>query len=159
MPIARISNALRRFFANPTLQGLAVNQAPAGAIGDAPVTISLSQLNGLYEQIQHAHERARQLENELVQTRMADPTKRTHALNLLARNMLHIVRFAIANLPPSEIPKWPHEAVAAVAGGLKHLVDFNEDDQVLAAELALFVKDIHEGEVTRAEKRLRARDR
>lgn len=128
-------------------------QTPTANISEAPVTITVGQLNEMQAQIRAGHERASQLAKELMQTQAADPTGRVQGLTALARALLTVVRFAIANLPPSEIPKWPYGSVEEVSKLMPQLADFSDDDQILVQELALLVADIKEHERLRALKR------
>jgi hypothetical protein len=157
MLINQIQTILRRLLADPGPKGSSTPRvsgaAPATVIGESPVTLSLSQLDDMRAQIRQGHARVAELEAQLAGMKGVDPAGRVMALNGLARVMLTIVRFAIANLPPSEIPKWPRDAVAAMAVGLRYLPDFNVDDEVLLAELRLFMAEIEEHEIDRARKR------
>jgi hypothetical protein len=149
--IRQLINNVRRVLADPGPKGSStVSQAPPAIMSEAPVTISIAQLDELRAQIRQGHARVAQLEAELVAAKQRDPTGSVTHLETLARNLLVIARFAIANLPPSEIPKWPFAAVEAVAGHLKHLPGFNEDDQVLITELGFLVSEIKEHELDRA---------
>lgn len=120
------------------------------SLGEAPITISLAQVDELRAQVRQAYARVRELEIELADAKRTDPTKRIEGLERLARTMLSIVRFAIANLPPSEVPNWPQADVATMLALLIHLPGFNEDDEVLVNELRLFIADITEHEIVRA---------
>lgn len=130
-----------------------VAQAPGTSLSDAPVTITVSQLNDLQAQVKQAQEQNVRLEQHLAEVKALDPTGRVANLQALAHAELEVVRFAIANLPPSEIPKWPYEAVDRIGKLLHALPDFNADAEVLVEELKLFVADIKEHELARARKR------
>ena len=152
----KIIAAVRRLLADSKLQPLpqhAINQTAAMALGDAPITISLAQLDELRTQLRTAREQSVQLELQLTQARATDPAGRVEGLRVLIREMLTIVRYAVANLPPSENPKWPWGAVRRMAVYLAYLPDFNADDRVLVTELELFVADIQEHDIARARKR------
>lgn len=129
-----------------------VSQAPGDIIGDSPVTIRLSQLDEMRAQVRAANERAADLEDELTRERVKDPTGRVEGLSVLARDLITIARFAIANLPPIEIRKWPWMVVETVANGLHHLPDYSDDDSVLKGELMAFAADIREHELDRSRK-------
>lgn len=128
--------------------------APGATLGDSPVTLTLSQLNELQASLVTAETAVTRLEGELAQARAADPTGRIGRLTTLVRDgLLPIVRFAVANLPPMEIPKWPWRAVLVAATSLDGMPDFSQDDDVLANELALFAQDVQQHELLRARKR------
>jgi hypothetical protein len=129
-----------------------VSQAPGDIIGDAPVTIRLSQLDDMRAQVRMANEHASKLEGELAQARTLDPTGRVENLTELARDLITIARFAVANLPPIEIRKWPWAALEMVANGLQHLPDYSDDDSVLKGELMAFAADVREHELDRSRK-------
>lgn len=128
-------------------------QTPPTTIGDAPVTISLSQLNDLQSQLRQAQTRSHTLEQDLAAAKALDPTGRVGKLQELARAALEVVRFAIANLPPSEIPKWPYGEVQQIADLLPDLPSFGQDDEILVTELQAFVEEITTQELLRARKR------
>lgn len=132
-----------------------VEHGVSAAIGDAPITITLSQLDAMRADIRVANERAAKFEQDLVNARSADPSHRIGALTRTIREgCLPVVRFALANLPPSEIPKWPVDAVKVLAAHLAVLPDATEDDRVLSIELEAFAGDIEEHNFSRAVSRL-----
>jgi hypothetical protein len=115
--------------------------------------ITLAQFNELQSGIQAAQARAASLEAQLQTAYTTDPEGRIEALRDLARDMMQIVRFALANLPPIEIPKWPYEAVARVAEHWSCVPDFTHDDEVLITELRAFAEDVRTRELERARER------
>lgn len=150
----RIIDAARGFIGpQPPASVTTVAQAPAMSLGEAPITISLAQVDELRAQVRQAHARVHELEIELANAKRTDPSGRIHDLEVLASSMMSIVRFAIANLPPSEIANWPVDAIRSMAHYLKALPTFGEDDRVFANELNLFAKDIAEHETARARRR------
>lgn len=122
-------------------------------MGEAPITISLAQVDELRAQVRGAYARVHELEIELANAKRADPSGRIHDLEVLACSMMPIVRFAIANLPPSEIANWPADAIRDMAYYLGALPVFGEDERVFVNELNLFTKDITEHETARARRR------
>lgn len=126
------------------LKGIAVSQSPGDLVGDAPITVSLAQIDALRNQIKQAQQEAADLRVALEAAKRGDPNGDTAKLERLSRAMLEIVRFAVANLPPSDIPKWPRDSVQFVADHLSALPEFSVDDETLVAELKLFVTEIEE---------------
>lgn len=156
---AKASSVFKQIITNVRRLAVVPDQRPVAQtpsttmIGDAPITISLAQLDEMRAELRASNERHSTLLKELAEARSADPTGRIDKLQELARNLLTIARYAFANLPPSENPKWPTVAVVGVINRLPHLPDFTLDDQVLISEMRLFVRDIEEHEIRRARKR------
>lgn len=157
--LARVTRSIRQVLDTIQARDTAAStprpaaQTPASLLGEAPITISLAQFDGMRGELQRAREQVADLERQLVDARSADPQGRIGELRLLVRSLLVIVRYAFANLPPSENPKWPAKAIEDVVARLPFMPDFNEDDRVLQQEMRFFVKDIEEHEIDRARKR------
>lgn len=138
----------------PAAEPSIVNHAPAPSLGDAPMTITLGQFRDLEGRATAAEARAATLEADLATARTEDRTGRVALMLAFIRGgLLPIVRFGIANLPPSEIPKWPFKAVEIAALGLPSLPDFSADDEIFVKELEAFANDIQEHELDRGRKR------
>lgn len=113
------------------------------------VTLTGEEFDALRNARRVAEERAAQLERELVEARKQDPNGRIEHLTKLARDMLTIVRFGIANMPPETVRGWPIDALVAVAAGLEHLPDYTADDRELALFMQHFAAEAHEIEAYR----------
>ena len=144
-----VAARLRQLLADPGPKGptVSVNQTPGDLVGDAPITVSLAQIDALRNQIKQAQQEAADLRTTLEAVKRGDPAGDVSKLERLSRAMLVIVRFALANLPPSDIPKWPRDSVRFIADHLAVLPEFSVDDETLVAELKLFVREIEEHEM------------
>lgn len=72
----------------------------------------------------------------------ADVTGTITRLNRLVRETFTVVRFAVSNLPPETIRRWPSEALRMIAGMIPLLPDHTVDDDSFANELRVFAGEI-----------------
>jgi hypothetical protein len=92
----------------------------------------------------HAENVAAELRNELVVARATDPSGRIMQLTTLARAMLDVAKFAVANLPPETTVGWPTARLLAVTQLLQHLPDFDVNDEELVVELQAFIREVQQ---------------
>ena len=117
-------------------------------------TLNDEEYQKLLEDRRCAEVRASELEAEIKRVREEDPANRVEPLRVLARHMLTIVRFAVANLPPVEIRGWPTKDLFAIADRLATLPDYNvSDDAVLMNELRAFADECESYALSRASER------
>lgn len=106
-----------------------------------------------YEALKNARTKAENdladLQRQLEEARMADPTGKLVDLNKFARDCLTIARFAVANLPPETIRGWPYEALREVSKNIHALPDFSTNDRDMALDLLAFAKDAEDLELRR----------
>jgi hypothetical protein len=106
------------------------------------VSMSLEDFKAMEAREQGAYAELDKVRAELLAAKLSDPSNTIKSLVPLCREMLIIVRFAMANLPPMEIRGWPFEAVQSVANRLACMPDNIPDDVTIARELTLFAADV-----------------
>jgi len=117
-------------------------------------TLDNDEYNSLISGREAAEREANNLKIELARVRNEDPANRIAPLNELARSMLEIVRFAVANLNPESTRSWPAKALERVATLMPAMTDFTSaDDGVLAHEFRAFAGDCREYAQRREEAR------
>ncbi len=97
-----------------------------------------------------ALDRCAELERDLVAAKRADP--RVRDLEALARDLITVMRFAVANLPPETTRNWPRTELTMIATHLQALPSYGSDDETLAIELRAFVDSCIDADRKRAEK-------
>lgn len=130
--------------------------APAAAnIAGATISLSYAQVRELESAVEDAQRQTKDLQRQLAEAKALDPTGLVVDLRDLAREQIKVMQFAIANLPPSDVPKWPFAALERIALLMVRLPDFGaigDDDQTLQTEIGFFVAEIKEAEAERSRK-------
>jgi len=106
--------------------------------------MTLDDLKAIEARERSAYEELAKIRAELIEAKSIDPANTIKMLVPLCREMMTIIRFAVANLPPSEIRGWPFEAVHTVANRLGELPDKTSDDLTFAIELRAFANEVVE---------------
>jgi hypothetical protein len=86
---------------------------------------------------------------ELAAAKLADPTETVAKVTALARDCLTIARFAVANLPPEMIRRWPYQELRQIAENLHLLPDCSISDRDMAIDLLDFARSCEEHEIRR----------
>jgi len=98
-----------------------------------------------YQALQKARAEAEtesaKLRSDLVQAKLGDPSSLVRAVNIVARDAIAIVRFAMANCPPETIRNWPFESLRSIANRIATLPDYTSDDAELAREMRTMAKE------------------
>lgn len=115
----------------------------------ASVTMTLDELRAIEQRVAARDLEILSLKQALAEERLTDPQDRVSQLTALARSMLEIVRFGVANMPPEQIKNWPISAIECVAAGLERLPDYSPDDGTLSRALLDFASDVREVEKER----------
>ena len=118
----------------------------------ATVTIDLDEFLSIKKLLADSEAKAVELTEQLVAARAADPSERVPKLTALARATLQVACFAVANLSPELIKRWPYPALRAIADGLRDTVlpDHSPHDDELAMELRKFASECEEWDQRRA---------
>jgi hypothetical protein len=112
------------------------------SITGGSITLTIDDYNGLQNAKSTAENEAASLKRQLIETRLnADPAGTIRALTASQRRMLHIIRFAVGNLPPESVRGWPTDVLTQVSADILQLADATTDDAAFAAELLVFVED------------------
>lgn len=112
-------------------------------LNDATVTISLEALDRLRAEVRTATERAQLAMADLLERSARSDSEIWTAL----RFAIPVVQFAVANLPPSDAPNWPHVELRGLAEVLDRSVDPRWHE--LAPILAEFAREASEWETAR----------
>lgn len=112
----------------------------------ASVSLSLEEYNALLSDIAVARQAAADANETLQRERLARIGPTAGDLLCLIDDLTVIVRFAVANLPPSEIKNWPWGTLRMIADGLDRLPDHTSDDAALAKEFRDFARLIEDME-------------
>jgi len=118
-------------------------------MSEAKVTMPLDEFNSINKLLDETTKRAEQLTKELYEARATDQTGRVPRLAQLTRSAMHIVGFAMGNLSPELIKRWPYAQLREIAAFLPTLPDYSSIDEEIAAELIKFAAECEEWEQKR----------
>lgn len=116
----------------------------------ATVTMPIDQYNGMREAQVAADARITELNASLTAARIsADGSGRVQNLGEGLTAALEIIGFAIANLSPEIIRKWPYERLRTVAAMLPSLPDYDAHNAEQALEYRKFANECEQWELKR----------
>ena len=104
----------------------------------ATVSIPYSEFQALQEAKRAAELETAQLKQVITETKIAASNE---AMLIVARSALHIVRFAIASLPPESTKGWPSVELRSIASMLDAMPDASIDDRELAITISIFADE------------------
>jgi hypothetical protein len=104
------------------------------------LTIKLSAYDKLREDARTMQTANYELEKQLKEARLADPSGLTQQLNVAFHEAIKVVQFAVANLPPESVAGWPHEALAQVADAIAKTPTMDAHVMEVVPELRAFAK-------------------
>jgi hypothetical protein len=81
----------------------------------ASITMTMEEYNLLNGQADQWKEQTRKLEKELHEARLVDPSNRLNDYATALQEALAIVQFAVANLDPKTVRRWPYQSLRIVA--------------------------------------------
>ena len=118
----------------------------------AQITMSLEEYTALTDARRHAEIEAAVLREQAKTAAIGDPKGQVAQLIAQARHMLTVCRFAVANLPPTEVRGWPTDALRTIARALPSMPDFDIDDGDLMGEWLAFADEADAAARARAQK-------
>jgi hypothetical protein len=118
----------------------------------AQVTMSLAELDELRGKLMAAREEAGKLQAKLTAALAADPEGRVTVLIDAIRAVLPIIRFAVANIDPRTMTRWPYEDLRNFAKALRGVPAFGADIEECAIEFEAFSREAELIELDRAER-------
>ncbi len=115
----------------------------------ATVTMPIDEYVKLKQLLDEKDEQVKKLLSDLNAARAEDPSNRVGSLNQLVRDAMPVVQFAMANMSPRDIKRWPADKLRSVAVGIASLADYSSHDEELAAEMQRFASECDEWERVR----------
>lgn len=122
----------------------------------ASITLTLEEYKAHERQVAELEAKVNSLADEVINARR-DPEGRIQKLEELVGAFMPVLRFAVGNLPPSEIANWPTTSLRAIALLLPNMPAFSDDDRTLTTELLAFADEADREERYRSVKRDLAR--
>lgn len=113
------------------------------------LSISLEEWNAALAAKQQAFEETVAVRKELEIAKGVNGDERVAKVTTFARHCLTIARFAVANLPPETIKRWPYDSLRGLANTIECLPDFSTDDRDMAIDLLDFARHCEELELRR----------
>ncbi len=115
----------------------------------ASVTLPLEELDMMRKASEEKDVQITQLKQDLLEAKMSDQMGSIAPMAKLCRHTMEIVTFAVGNLSPEIIKRWPYQALREVATRLALLPDYSINDGDLAAELLKFAAECERWEARR----------
>lgn len=113
----------------------------------ATVTMPIEQYESMREAAVAATKQIAQLTKDLALEREAcDASGRITELTKALNSALEIVGFAVGNLSPEVIKRWPYNALRVVAGGISHMPLVTPREQEMMAEMLKFATEAEQWE-------------
>lgn len=105
------------------------------------VEMSLAELDELRNDTQAAYEKVAQLEAEIREIEMTDPSGRIKTLTDIVAAALPVIQFAIANLDPRTIKGWPITQLHEFGTLLEKMPGATALEKELAVEFRAFANE------------------
>ena len=118
-------------------------------MSDPTVTMALSEHLAQRKRSEEMEAEIAQLKQQLINAKFEDPSLRVPKLAQLARDLLPVVQFAMANCSPRDIKKWPWKELMRVAIGLEALPDHSQFDEELSREMLKFAAECEDWDLRR----------
>lgn len=116
----------------------------------ATVTIDYAQFQEIQNKRNDAEKRVAELEAQVAKLKLAGGGDvSVEKLNVLARSLMEIARFAVGNLPPETTRGWPISMLRISVDHLKELPDYTIADQELGIEWLSFSREVERFEQRR----------
>lgn len=113
----------------------------------ATITMPIEQYESMRESALSATKQIEKLTSDLALEReCGDPSGRITELTKALNSALEIVGFAVGNLSPEVIKRWPYNALRVVAGGIAHLPLVTPREQEMMAEMLKFATEAEQWE-------------
>lgn len=119
------------------------------SLNNAKVEMTLGELQELQGAKTRAEQETAELRKELEIAKSVDGDERVAKVTAFARHCLTIARFAVANLPPETIKRWPYDALRALCATIDVLPDYSINDRDMAIDLLAFARDCEALELQR----------
>lgn len=115
----------------------------------ATVTLPLEELDIMRKASEEKDVQITQLKQDLLESKMTDSAGSVAPMSKLCRYAMEIVTFAVGNLSPEIIKRWPYQALREVAARLALMPDYSVNDRDLANELLKFAAECERWEAKR----------
>ncbi len=113
----------------------------------ATVTMPIEQYEAMRTAQVAASKQIEQLQKDLaIERECSDPSGRITELTKALNSALEIVGFAVGNLSPEVIKRWPYNALRVVANGISHLPLVTPREQEMMAEMLKFATEAEQWE-------------
>jgi hypothetical protein len=112
----------------------------------ATVTLPLSELQALQQQVAIAEAETVKVRAELAAAKLESPDGKIVTMTAFSRDCLTLARFAVAHCSPEVIVGWPFDVLRRVADGLAGLPDFAIVDRDMAIDLHAFATECEDYE-------------
>jgi hypothetical protein len=109
-------------------------------LSERTVAITLGDLDKMRAENGLCLARIQELERQLVEAKMADPTGTIANLRAVIQHAIPIVQFATGNLEPSTVRGWPYAALSAFAEAIAKMPDADTPILESAQDLRTFAK-------------------
>lgn len=116
----------------------------------AMISIPLDEFDGLRTQVQKLQEVATAAKAAAEATKLEDPADRVRPMVEAMAAATAIIRFAVSNLDPETIRRWPYKELRVFAKALA-LTPTVEDRAAIASEFEIFSNDCESWERYRIE--------
>lgn len=117
---------------------------------NSTVNLTLDDYNALQLAKVTAENEAASLRKQLADAKLdVDSSGIVRKLTTAARDMLHVVRFAVANCPPETVHGWPFDKLVEISRHIEALPDATSDDVSFAIELQKFAFECKKIELQR----------
>jgi hypothetical protein len=119
------------------------------SLNNAKIEMTLGELQELQGAKTRAEQETADVRKLLEIAKGIDGDERVAKVTAFARHCLTIARFAIANLPPETIKRWPYEALRSLCNTIDVLPDFSTQDRDMAIDLLGFASECEKLELFR----------
>lgn len=126
------------------------------SIGDAKVTLNLSDVNKLQGDLREANARALDLEKQIDEASLGDHEGPTRQYQRAFLDAMQVVRFAIGSLDPLTVRGWPYKELFSIVDHLRSLPGIDGDQAETAGDLKLFAQNCERWEKARDDGREQA---
>lgn len=104
------------------------------------VSVKYSEYQKMRDDLKQLQGRVYELEKQVTDGRLADPTGTTKLLHDGFHAAIKVVQFAVGNLSPETVVGWPHEALVTVADTIEKTPGMGPHVEELPPELRHFAK-------------------
>lgn len=123
------------------------------SLGDAVVTLKLSEVNKLQSDLGDANLRIAEMAKEVEEARLGDHAGVTRQYQKAFSDAMQVVRFAVGNLEPLTVRGWPYKNLFAIVEHLRALPGLDFDYEETSGDLKLFAEECKRWEIARDEGR------
>lgn len=117
---------------------------------NATVSMTVDEWTKFQDHIKLLEAKNKEYVEALTKAVLVDPSGRVPGLTQLSRSLMTIIQFAVANLSPRDIKRWPFASLRDIASKLEFLPDFSTFDEEFKTVLLSFASECEEWEKKRA---------